>query len=332
MKKLIIWIVATLAFIITIIWVAWYIKFNVLNDDIYVETNSWSLVKYNDIIKVETSIVPLASLTNYIGGDFVEASSIVPAWVSPHGYDLKPEQMVDISKSDLVVYLNLDHIDGFLNKAINDKNTLIVSEWIDLVEWEEHTHEDEHHEEEEHADENEHHEEEAHSVDPHIWTSSSNALIMAEKITNKLSEINPENKEYFENNLNNLKTEIETAKNVFLNNIKDKKQSEFIIFHDAYNYLFLDLNIDSSKRVVFQKAVLSDPNSSEMKELIDEIKLHWVKVAYREPQLNDSNLQKLSIDYNLEVLILDPLGSDISKDWYITNFKNNLKSLEKIYE
>jgi len=36
--------------------------------------------------------------------------------------------MVDISKSDLVVYLNLDHIDGFLNKAINDKNTLIVSE------------------------------------------------------------------------------------------------------------------------------------------------------------------------------------------------------------
>jgi len=97
---------------------------------------------------------------------------------------------------------------------------------------------------------------------------------MAEKITNKLSEINPENKEYFENNLNNLKTEIETAKNVFLNNIKDKKQSEFIIFHDAYNYLFLDLNIDSSKRVVFQKAVLSDPNSSEMKELIDEIKLH----------------------------------------------------------
>ena len=115
MKKLIIWIVATLAFIITIIWVAWFIKFNVSNDDIYVETNSWNVVKYNDIIKIETSIVPIASLTNYIGWDFVEVNSIVPAWVSPHGYDLKPEQMVDIAESDLVIYLDLEHIDGFLD-------------------------------------------------------------------------------------------------------------------------------------------------------------------------------------------------------------------------
>lgn len=331
MKKLII-IVATLAFIITIIWVAWYIKFNVLNDDVYVETNSWSVVKYNDIIQIETSIVPLASITNYIGWDFVEAISIVPTWVSPHGYDLKPEQMVDINKSDLVIYLNLDHIDGFLNKALEKKETLIVSEWIELVEWIEHSHEGEENHEEEWHEEDEHHEDEAHSVDPHIWNGTKNAIIIAEKITKKLSEISPENKEYFENNLNNLKIELETVKNDFLTKINGKEQSEFIIFHDAYNYLFLDLWIDSSKKVVFQKTVLSDPNSAEMKELIDEIKLHWVKVAYKEPQLNDSNLQKLSNDYNLEVLVLDPLVSDSSKNGYIENFKNNLKSLEKIYE
>ncbi|MDD3793533.1 MAG: metal ABC transporter substrate-binding protein [Candidatus Gracilibacteria bacterium] len=331
MKKLII-IVATLAFIITIIGVAGYIKFNVLNDDVYVETNSGSVVKYNDIIQIETSIVPLASITNYIGGDFVEAISIVPTGVSPHGYDLKPEQMVDINKSDLVIYLNLDHIDGFLNKALEKKETLIVSEGIELVEGIEHSHEGEENHEEEGHEEDEHHEDEAHSVDPHIWNGTKNAIIIAEKITKKLSEISPENKEYFENNLNNLKIELETVKNDFLTKINGKEQSEFIIFHDAYNYLFLDLGIDSSKKVVFQKTVLSDPNSAEMKELIDEIKLHGVKVAYKEPQLNDSNLQKLSNDYNLEVLVLDPLVSDSSKNGYIENFKNNLKSLEKIYE
>jgi len=284
-------------------------------------------------IQIQTSIIPLASLTNYIGWDFVEAKSIVPAWVSPHGYDLKPEQMVEIAKSDLIIYLNLDHIDGFLNKALEKKETLVVSEWIKLVEWTEHSHEEEEYHEDEHLEDEKHTDEEKnHSVDPHIWTSSSNALIMAEKIKDKLSEISPENKEYFENNLNSLKTELESAKNDFLNIVKDKNQSEFIIFHDAYNYLFIDLNIDSSKRIVFQKSVLSDPNSSEMKELIDEIKLHWVKVAYKEPQLNDSNLKKLSIDYNLEVFVLNPLGSDSSKNGYIENFKNNLKSLEKIYE
>lgn len=336
MKKIILWIIITLASIITLVWIAWFIKFNVLNDDIYVETNSWSVVKYNDIIKIQTSIVPLASLTNYIGWDFVEVNSIVPAWVSPHGYDLKPAQMIEIEKSELIIYLNLDHIDAFLNKAISNKNTIAVSEWIKLIEWKAHSHEedewvhDEYHEEEWHEDE--HHEEENHSVDPHIWNGSKNAIIIAEKITKKLSEINPENKVYFENNLSSLKAELEQIKNDFLAKTNGKKQSEFIIFHDAYNYLFDDLWIESNKKIVFQKSVLNDPNGNQMKELIDEIKLHWVKVAYKEPQLNDSNLQKLSNEYNLEILVLNPLGSDISKNGYIENYKNNLSALEKIYE
>lgn len=332
MKKLILWIIITIISIITLVWIAWFIKFNLLNDDIYVETNSWSVVKYNDIIKIETSIIPLASLTNYIGWGFVEVKSIVPAWVSPHGYDLKPEQMVDIAESDLVIYLDLEHIDGFLDKAISNKDKLVVSEWIELIEWAEHSHEDEEWVEEELHEEDEHHEEEGHSVDPHIWNGTKNAIIIAEKITKKLSELSPENKVYFENNLDSLKVELEKVKNDFLVKINGKKQSEFIIFHDAYNYLFDDLWIDSSKRIVFQKSVLSDPNGALMKELIDEIKLHWVKIAYKEPQLSDSNLQKLANEYNLEILILNPLGSDIGKNGYIENYKNNLSALEKTYE
>ena len=37
-------------------------------------------------------------------------------------------------------------------------------------------------------------------------------------------------------------------------------------------------------------------------------------------------------EYNLEILVLNPLGSDISKNGYIENYKNNLSALEKIYE
>lgn len=327
MKKLILWIIITIISIITLIWIAWFIKFNVLNDDIYVETNSWNVVKYNDIIKVETSIIPLASIANYIWWDFVQANSLIPAWVSEHNYDLKPEQIIEIEKSNLIIHLWLEHIDWFLDKVINNKENLIVSEWIELIKWSEHIHEDED-AEEDHIDENENHNE----SDPHIWLSTKNAIIIAEKITKKLSEISPENKAYFENNLNIFQKEIETIKNDFNLKNKNKKIKEFIVFHDAYNYLFDDLWIDSNKKIVFQKNVLSDPNSNEMKELIDEIKLHWVNISFKEPQLNDSNLQKLSIEYNLKVEILDPVWNNTSKNWYIENLKANLASLEKIYE
>jgi ABC-type Zn uptake system ZnuABC Zn-binding protein ZnuA len=42
--------------------------------------------------------------------------------------------MVQIDKADLIVYLNLEHIDGFLNKAIEKKDKLVVSKRIKLIE------------------------------------------------------------------------------------------------------------------------------------------------------------------------------------------------------
>lgn len=312
-----------------------FVLFSCTNNN--VENNL--ILEENEVNKIQimTSIIPIASITNYIGWEFVEAESIVPAWVSPHGFDLKPSQMVSLEKADLIVYLWLEHIDMFLEKAINEEKSLMVYQWIELLEWKEHSHsdEDEHHddEDEEHNDEYEHHDDEDnHSIDAHIWTSSENAIIIANKIADKLSELMPENKDYFLENLANFSAELNNIKTEFLEKNSEKNQKEFIVFHDAYNYLFEELWIDSDNKLVFQKNVLSDPNSKEMKELIDEIKLHWINIAFAEPQLNDSNLQKLANEYNLNVLTLNPLGSETNSRWYIENYKNNLSSLEYIYE
>jgi len=295
-------------------------------------------------IKVTTSIVPLASIVNYIGGNLVKAESLVPAWVSPHGFDLKPNQIVSIEKSDLIVYLDLDHVDGFLNKSIEEKNNIIaVKEGIKLLEakWHDHSdhedehnedehHEDEHHEDEHHEDE--HHEDENHSTDPHIWGSAENAYLIAKTILNELVKISPEDKNYFNSNLESFKAELESVKVNFESNINEKQQGDFIVFHDAYNYLFAELNIDSNKKHVFRNSELSDPNSKEVKFLIDEIKELSIKTAYKEPQLDSNNLKKIASDYNLGIYVLDPIWNDTSKDWYIKNYKANLESLEKIYE
>lgn len=290
-------------------------------------------------INIVTSIIPLASITNYIWGEFVNVESIVPAWISPHGYDIKTRQMVDIENSDLVINLWLEHIDWFLDKAIEQKTKLSVAEWIELLEVESHNHEHEESEQEEesHNDEeshenDEHNEEENHSIDPHVWTSSENSKVIAQKITQKLTQMNAENSEYFENNLESFNQELEEIKNNFLEEFGEKDVKEFIIFHDAFNYLFEELNIDNQNKIVFQKNVLSSPNSNEMKELIDEIQNHWIDLIFREPQFNDSNLQNLANEYNLDIFILNPLWLETDKNGYINNYKNNLKSLEEIYE
>jgi len=315
-------------------------------------------------IQIMTSIVPLASIANDIGGDKVVANSIVPAGVSPHGFDLKPNDIIAIQKSDLVVYLDLDHIDGFLDKALDGKQTLVATEGLQFLEAsahehnhdhgsteEEHTdehhededHKDEHHddhneehsdehEDEHHADEHDEHGEEEHSTDPHVWGSPENMKKVAKMIEARLSQIAPEHATVFSQNYYTFVQKVDMLVADYEQSIEGKTQKEFVVFHDAYNYLFTDIGIDQTKKLVFRENVLSDPNSAELKELIDEVNLHGVKDIYREPQFQDSSLDKFANEYNLSIHVLDPIGSSDDAGGYLETLASNLNALKATYE
>ncbi|MDR2639829.1 MAG: zinc ABC transporter substrate-binding protein [Candidatus Peribacteria bacterium] len=48
-----------------------------------------------------------------------------------------------------------------------------------------------------------------------MWSSPENARIIAEKITTKLAEISPENREYFEANLKKFNDELDSILSEF---------------------------------------------------------------------------------------------------------------------
>jgi ABC-type Zn uptake system ZnuABC Zn-binding protein ZnuA len=51
----------------------------------------------------------------------------------------------------------------------------------------------------------------------------------------------PQQKEYFQNNLKNFENELDTILAIFTAKTELEKVNSFIIFHDAYNYLFEEL-------------------------------------------------------------------------------------------
>jgi ABC-type Zn uptake system ZnuABC Zn-binding protein ZnuA len=51
----------------------------------------------------------------------------------------------------------------------------------------------------------------------------------------------PKQKEYFQSNLENFENELDTILAFFRTKTEGKNISSFIIFHDAYNYLFDEL-------------------------------------------------------------------------------------------
>ena len=76
-------------------------------------------------INVQTTTTVLADMVRAIGGDMVEADSIVPAGADIHIYQVSPSQSVAISKAKLIIS-NGAGLDDFLNPALANANSAAV--------------------------------------------------------------------------------------------------------------------------------------------------------------------------------------------------------------
>lgn len=298
--------------------------------------------KEQKTITVTSSIIPIGSVINAIGWDYVDVNTIIPAWVSPHGFDLSAKDLVVIEKSDISFIIGLEQIDGFLKKSLTNKKHIKLSEGMNLIEVESHDHDaysdehwDEHEDEEKHSDDEysdeEGHEDE-HSVDPHVWLGKENIFSISEKIRDQLSLIIPEHSDYFAENTKIFLREVELVYKDFVEKNAEKTAREFIVFHDAYNYLMESLNIESNLKLPFSENVLHEAGTAHMAELIDEVELHGIKNIFSEPQFSAWTLQKFVEEYDLTLGTLDPLGTDDSATWYLKNLKSNLDNISKIYD
>ena len=149
-------------------------------------------------IKVTTTLNYYTNLIEEIGGDKVEVTGlmkegedlagdkvdmelIIPAGEDPHLYVATAGDVDKLQNADLVVYGGL-HLEGKMTEIfdnLSNKYILNLGEQLDksLL-----------------------HKENENTYDPHVWFNTQFWAIQAKAVKDKLAEISPENKEYFENN------------------------------------------------------------------------------------------------------------------------------------
>ena len=153
-----------------------------------------------ETISVTSSIIPISSVINAIGGDFVKVNTIIPAGVTPHAFDLSTKDVVALEESEITFLVGLEQIDGFLEKPLKNKKHVKLAEGMKLLEASAHDHSAH----EEHEDEHE-----EHNVDPHVWLGKANIIAISEKVRDELSLILPDQAEYFAKNTEAFKADIE---------------------------------------------------------------------------------------------------------------------------
>ena len=138
-------------------------------------------------INAVVSILPEQTFVKAIGGDKVNVSLMVQPGNSPHTYEPKPSQMINITKADLYFAIDVEFEHVWLPKfqSLNPKMQVIdLADNVTKMQMQDkHEYEakDEHH--------SEHDEHKHEGEDPHIWTAPSNVKIIAENIYSALKKI-----------------------------------------------------------------------------------------------------------------------------------------------
>jgi len=259
-------------------------------------------------INAVVSILPVQTFVKAIGGDKVDVSLMVQPGNSPHTYEPKPSQMVEIAKADLYFAIDVEFEDVWLPKFQNlnpQMQVIDLAENITKMQMQKHQCEVVEEKEEQHSE----HEHEG--QDPHIWTAPANVKIIAQNIYNALKKEDPENTNYYKKNLDLFVASIEeTDRQIIhlLSSLEDTRK--FMVFHPSWGYFAQAYNLEQIAVEVEGK----EPKPKELIHLLKEAKEEKVKAIFTQPEFSDTVAQIIAKELQIPVVKVSPLAPNWSEN------------------
>ena len=302
-------------------------------------------------LEVYTTVFPLKSFTEQIGGDTVNVQTIYPKGVDIHTYEPTQKDMVGFAEGDLFVYTTdeFDPVANTIKNAVDDHTAFLpaaasISDDQLLEHNHEHGHE-EHDEHEEHGHEehdehgheehgHEEHDEHAHghgSTDPHVWLDPVFAQSMAEEIKDELVELNPDQGSLYEENYESLIADLDDVDEELKMVTEDTTRDIVYISHESIGYL--------ADRYGFEQAAINglnneEPSQQDLTAIVDDIEennvdyiLYEQNITSRVTDTIQSSTDTETLEFhNLEVLT----DEDPDDATYQSLMRDNISVLDKV--
>lgn len=259
-------------------------------------------------LKVVASASIFRDMAEQIGGDLIEAKSIVPIGGDPHIYEATPSDAALIANADLILINGLT-FEGWINEIIDNSGTkgkvcLITEGIIPIISMKYHG-----------------------SADPHAWMDGQNGLVYFENIKNALVELLPNHsKEINENYFKYRKKLIETNNYISeeIRKIPDDKRI-LITTHDAFSYYGRRYGLQLEAMMGISTE--SDSKTDDILRVSDIIKKYRIPAVFIESTINPKLLQQIAYDNGAAIggeLFADSIGDpDSEAPTYIDMLRHN---------
>lgn len=252
-------------------------------------------------LSIVTTIFPQYDFVKQIVKDKADVTMLLKPGAESHSFEPTPQDIKKAEASDLVIYVGGENdvwIDGILKTLTTKPETMKLIDLVhtvdeEIVEGMEHEHEHEHGDKDHDKDhddhdkdhdgkkgEEHHHEHEEHEVDEHVWTSPVNAIKIVEKITKKLTEKDPANKEFFENNAKEYIAKLKDLDNQFKDVVKNGKR-DVILFADRFPFRYFADEYKLDYYAAFSGcSTETEASAATVAFLIDKVKEEKIPVVF----------------------------------------------------
>jgi zinc/manganese transport system substrate-binding protein len=273
-------------------------------------------------IIVVTTTADLKSITELIGKDKVDVSSIATGYQNPHFVDPKPSYIIKLSKADMFVTVGLDLETGWSPQLLSTSRNLKIqkgsngyvdaSVGVTLMQVPSNINRGEG---------------DIHIYgNPHYWLDPVNGKQIAKNICDGLEKISPENKDFFETNLKDFNTKIDLKLKEWTLKMVPFKGVKIIAYHNEWCYFEQRFGIIIVDFMEPKPGI--PPTPSQLVKIISEVKNNAIKVIISSPYFTTSSSDVVSKQTGAKTIVLGTsVGAFDSIKDYFDLFDYNIDKL-----
>lgn len=277
-------------------------------------------------IEIYTTVFPLKSFAEQIGGDSVDVHTIYPKGVDVHTYEPTQKDMIDFAEGDLFIYTSdaFDPVADSIKNAVGEHSEFLPA--ADNIEEEDlMAHDHEHDDHAEHEHEHDHG-----STDPHVWLDPVLAKSMAEQIKDKLIELNPDAASTYEENYETLTADLSDLDEEFAQMTENTVRDSVYISHESIGYL--------ADRYHFEQVAINglnndEPSQQDLTKIVDSIGEQNIKYILYEQNVSSSITDTIQSSTDTEPLEFHNLAvltdEDDEDSTYQSIMRENISILDK---
>jgi len=250
---------------------------------------------------VAVTIEPQHYFAEKIAGDHLAIHTVVPSGQSPETYDPSPHEMMRIARSKAYLQIGCIGFEQVWMDAIRANNPqLPVFDLSDGVKWIENNDADEHE-----AGHGHHHG----RYDPHIWTSTVNARIIARNVMQAFIQLDPAHEADYLSNYRQMEGEIDATEQTLHRMLDTLTCRTFVIYHPALTYFADEFHLTQ----MAIEAEGKEPSASSMKALVDKARAAQVKVVFVQQEFDRKHAEQLAAETGAQVAVINPLDRQWSE-------------------